>query len=133
VLVASGYASSVPDAFASLIGDRHPAFVPTGLLTPPEAVELILQAGGTPVWAHPPGDLIDTLLPPMVEVGLAGLEVYRPLHSRTDVVRLEGICRTGGLLTTGGSDWHNPDAGVSLGAFFVTADEVEGLLAVGGL
>ena len=133
VLVAKGYASSVPDAFNSLIGDRHPAFVPTGLLSPAKAVELILEAGGIPMWAHPPGDLLDSLLPGMLKAGLRGLEVYRPTYNRTDVLRLEGICRSSGLLMSGGSDWHTPDHGVTLGDFHVTADEVEKLLTAGGM
>ena len=133
VLVAAGHVSSVPEAFNRLIGDQHPAFVPTQLLDPFEAVGLILDGGGLPVWAHPPGDLVDTLLPGLVRAGLRGLEVYRPSHSRTDVVRLEGICRSTGLVMSGGSDWHTPDAGVPLGAFHVSGDEVEKLLAAGGM
>ena len=132
-LVTGGHATSVPDAFDRLIGDDSPAFVPTHLLQPAEAVELVLASGGVPVWAHPPGDMIDGLLPPLVEAGLRGLEVYRPRHRRSEVLRYENICRTAGLLMSGGSDWHGPDAGPALGDFYVTADEVERLLAVGGL
>ncbi len=133
VLVAAGHASSVPDAFDRLIGDQHEAFVPTALLEPMGAIELILAAGGVPVWAHPPGDLVDTLIPDMIRVGLRGLEVYRPRNQRTDIVRYEGICRTSGLVMSGGSDWHSPDGGAALGDFFVTGDQVEGLLAAGGM
>ncbi|MEJ2202550.1 MAG: PHP domain-containing protein [Gemmatimonadota bacterium] len=133
VLVSRGYASSIIDAFASFIGDRHPAFVPTALLSPGEAVELISAAGGIPMWAHPPGDLVEVLLPGMLERGLRGLEVYRPSSSRNDVLRLERICRRANLLVSGGSDWHSPESGNTLGDFHVTADEVDGLLEEGGL
>jgi predicted metal-dependent phosphoesterase TrpH len=133
VLVDHGHASSIAGAFNSLIGDRHAAFVATGLMDPMEAVALILEVGGIPMWAHPPGDLVDSLLPRMLKAGLRGLEVYRPRHSRSDVLRLEGICRSAGLLMSGGSDWHSPDYGVSLGDFHVTADEVEKLLSAGGM
>lgn len=132
-LIAAGQASSIPDAFDRLIGDDCPAFVPTHLLRPTEAVELVATAGGVPIWAHPPGDLVDPLLPGLVRSGLRGLEVYRPRHARSDVLRYEGICRTSGLLLSGGSDWHSPDAGSALGDFFVTGDEVSELLSVGGL
>lgn len=132
-LVAKGRTTSVVEAFNTLIGDQHEAFVPTQLLTPGEAVAMILDSGGLPVWAHPPGDLLDTLLPGLVRGGLRGLEVYRPSHSRHDVVRLEGICRSTGLLMSGGSDWHTPDSGWTLGSFFVNGDEVEKLLAAGGM
>ena len=132
-LLAAGYVTSVTDAFNRFIGDGHAAFVPTKLVDPEEAVQLILGAGGLPVWAHPPGDLLDRLLPTLVRAGLRGLEVYRPSHPRSDVLRLEGICRTAGLLVTGGSDWHTPDYGSSLGDFFVTGQEVERLLTAGGM
>jgi len=132
-LVTRGYATSVLDAFNTLIGDQHPAFVPTRLLTPEQAVELILAGGGIPVWAHPPGAVIDTLLPALVRSGLRGLEIYRPTHGRSDVLRLEAICRSTGLLKSGGSDWHTPESGTALGDFHVTGDEVERLLEEGGI
>jgi predicted metal-dependent phosphoesterase TrpH len=132
-LVEGGHATSVWDAFQRLIGDEHPAFVPTHLLEPVGAVEIVLAAGGIPIWAHPPGHLIDPLLPALKAAGLRGLEVYRPRHKRAEVLRLESICRTAGLLMTGGSDWHNPDGGTSLGDFWVSADEVERFLEVGGM
>jgi predicted metal-dependent phosphoesterase TrpH len=132
-LVALGHATSVTDAFLHLIGDNRPAFVPTALGEPQEAVALILESGGIPVWAHPPGDLMDALLPKLIRAGLRGVEVYRPTHDRNDVLRLEGVCRTTGLLASGGSDWHSPEGGNVLGDFHVTADEVERLLAAGGM
>jgi predicted metal-dependent phosphoesterase TrpH len=130
-LVSAGHATSVQDAFNTLIGDQHEAFVPTALLEPGGAVELILAAGGVPVWAHPPGDLVDSLLPALVRAGLRGLEVYRPRNQRTEIGRLEGVCRTSGLVMSGGSDWHSPEGGASLGDFWVTREEVQGLLTVG--
>lgn len=132
-LMARGYVSSVVEAFNTLIGDQHAAFVPTALLEPVGAIELVLAAGGLPVWAHPPADLLDPLLPRLVRAGLRGLEVYRPAHSRGDVLRLEAICRTSALLMSGGSDWHTPDSGAVLGDFHVTGDEIEKLLTAGGM
>jgi predicted metal-dependent phosphoesterase TrpH len=123
-LVARGFASSIPKAFDTLIGDGLPAFVPTGLLSPTDAVDLVRDAGGLAVWAHPPGSLVDVLLPTLIEHGLRGLEVYRPGHTSGDVSRLEGICRGAQLVATGGSDWHTPDSGSALGDFAVSSDQI---------
>ncbi len=132
-LVAAGHVASVPGAFDRFIGDEHPAFLPTSLLSPEEAVRLILASGGIPVWAHPPENQVESLLPRLVQAGLRGLEVYRPKHNPRYTLRLEGLCRAWKLLMSGGSDWHGPDRGAKLGDFYVTAEEVAGLLEEGGM
>jgi predicted metal-dependent phosphoesterase TrpH len=131
--VRKGYVKSVPDAFDSLIGDDHVAFVPTLLATPREAIRLILDAGGVPVWAHPPMEAVQQLLPAFVEAGLRGLEVYRPRSTPRRIRKLERLAKEAGLFPTGGSDWHDAERGTPLGSFFVTGDEVEELLATRGI
>jgi predicted metal-dependent phosphoesterase TrpH len=132
-LVGAGHVTTVPEAFDRFIGDRHPAFLPTSLLSPEGAIQLILDAGGIPVWAHPPEDRVESLLPRFVQAGLRGLEVYRPRHPARYTLRLEGLCRAWKLSMGGGSDWHGPDRGVELGDFFVSAEEVSALLEEGGM
>jgi predicted metal-dependent phosphoesterase TrpH len=132
-LVAADYVASVPEAFDRYIGDQHPAFVPTDLGDPVDAVAVIREAGGIAVWAHPPTALLDGLLPVLVRGGLRGLEVYRPYVGADPMRRLKAAARTAGLLMTGGSDWHDPDRNRALGDFFVTSEEVGELLAAGGL
>jgi len=127
-LVELGFAESVPDAFDRWIGDHHPAFLPTQLLEPEEAVGLIARAGGVAVWAHPPTDLLDGLLPRLCQAGLKGLEVYRPRVQGERLLRLERIARSAGLIRTGGSDWHGPATPHGLGEFWVTEEEVGELL-----
>lgn len=127
-LVAAGHVGSVPEAFDRYIGDGHPAFLPTRLVNPEEAVGLIRDAGGTAVWAHPPQDLVDELLPALVGAGLRGLEIYRPRAGADRMLRLEHVARTAGLLRTGGSDWHGVENNGPLGAFWVTEEEVGGFL-----
>ena len=132
-LVAAGYVSSVPDAFARLIGDASPAFLPTDIGTPAEAIATIRQAGGLPVWAHPDTRHLDPLLDGFVEHGLGGLEVHRPGTPQDRVDRLQRAARSRDLVVTGGSDWHGPEQKRELGDFFVEASEVEAFLALGGL
>ena len=132
-LVEAGHAVSVPDAFDRLIGDGHAAFVPTAILDPAGAVEVVKSAGGIAVWAHPPTDLIDPLLRGLVRAGLRGLEVYRPRLDAQAMGHLERTARSAGLVVTGGSDWHTPDAGSALGDFHVTGDELARFLEEGGM
>ena len=131
-LVRAGYANSVPDAFDRLIGNRHPAHVPTAFVSARDAIRIILESGGVPVWAHPPFELLEGLLPELKLAGLAGIEVYRPRTSPKRILVLEGIARSWNLLVTGGSDWHGPDSG-TLGEFCVFGDEVAALLEAGGM
>ena len=132
-LASKGYVKSVPDAFDRLIGDDHPAFVPTLLATPGEAIRLILDAGGIPVWAHPPMDALHRLLPAFMGAGLKGLEVYRPRGTPRHITKLERAAKAAGLLLSGGSDWHGPEQGIPLGSFHVTEEEVGELIEAGGV
>jgi 3',5'-nucleoside bisphosphate phosphatase len=119
----AGYVEHTWEAFDRFIGDEHAAYVPTNLLPVEEAIELILRVGGIPVWAHPPEEAMDALLPRMRRAGLEGLEVYRPRWGIEKVKRLEARARSAGLLVTGGSDWHGPEAG-ELGSFSVGAEQL---------
>lgn len=131
-MVDAGHVSDVPEAFRRYIGDDHPAYLPTRLLRPEQAVEVIRAAGGIAVWAHPPLELLDVVLPNLLEAGLRGLEVYRPRTPPDKVMRLEREARARGLAMSGGSDWHGPDSG-ELGEFWVTGEEVAALLEEGGI
>lgn len=52
-MLAHGYVKSMAEAFERYVGDRCPYFVPREKVTPAQAVELILHAGGIPILAHP--------------------------------------------------------------------------------
>lgn len=132
-LVQAGHVPSFQAAFQQWIGDGMPAFVPAGMLDPSGAIAIISASGGIPVWAHPPSDLIDLLLPEMVRAGLRGLEVHRPSHGPSEVARLESLCRSAALLATGGSDWHSPDSGHLPGSFWVASSDLEPFLDAGGI
>ncbi len=127
-LVEAGHAVDLPDAFDRWIGDRQPGFVPTALHAPADVIEVIRDAGGVPVWAHPASDQLDLLLPELIEAGLEGLEAYRPGHTPRQTRRLLDRAAAAGLLVSGGSDWHGPDRGDALGSFWVTERQVAALL-----
>ena len=131
-LVRKGYVSTFSEAFDRFIGNFHPAYIPTRLIDPVEAIRLIEGAGGIPIWAHPPAEHVERLLPALRNAGLKGIEVYRPRTRRDRMLALERIALEEDLLISGGSDWHGPEQG-SLGDFRVDRSEVARLLEAGGM
>lgn len=86
------------------------AFVPRRWPTAAEAIELIHEAGGVAVIAHPYWDLS---APAEVEdliraLGPDGVEAFYPTHTREQTEHLLGLCEELGLLATGSSDYHGP-------------------------
>jgi len=131
-LIVRGYAQTHAEAFDRYIGDHGPAYMPVDLVTPREAIELIHDAGGIAVWAHPRFESFKRDLSRFVEWGLDGVECYRPRCDPSESLHLESETRRIGLLTTGGSDWHGSWHG-KLGAFSVTEEEGGAFLERGGI
>ena len=132
-LRAAGYVDEVAEAFDRYIGNEHPAYIPTRLLDPAAAIEMIHGAGGLAIWAHPPMYLLESVLAPLAEMGLDGVEVFRPRNGPERRRRICEAARAVGLdVFTGGSDWHGPEDGV-LGEFVVDNREVARFLDLGGM
>jgi predicted metal-dependent phosphoesterase TrpH len=107
-MVKKGIVQTKKEAFDAYIGQGAPAYVKRPKLTPEQAVELILGAGGVPVLAHP-GLLKDlSILPSMVQAGLIGLETVHHSHSPEQEEYFLGLAAELGLLPSGGSDCHGP-------------------------
>jgi 3',5'-nucleoside bisphosphate phosphatase len=131
-LLQRGYVHSMSDAFDRYIGDQGPAFVPTSLITPDQAIDIIHDAGGIAVWAHPRQDLLEAGLPRLREQGLDGVECYRPRVAPPESERIATFAARNGLFVTGGSDWHGDWQG-QLGEFAVDRDDIAAFLEVGGI
>jgi len=106
-LVEKGYVSTEREAFDRYIGHGGPAHVEREKLLPVEAVELIVDARGLPVLAHP-ADIndLDELVPKLKAAGLVGIEVYYCDYAPDVVDRLLKIAGQYGLVSTGGTDYH---------------------------
>jgi predicted metal-dependent phosphoesterase TrpH len=103
-MVQEGYVTSTNEAFAQYLGRGAPAYVPHYKLTPVEAVEMILEAKGLPVLAHPL-DVLDQV-PQLVSHGLVGLEVYYGQYSWEEIEYLNQTAKAYDLIATGGTDFH---------------------------
>jgi len=108
-LAESGVVASPQEAFERFLGRNGPVYVPRTRVTPEEAVEAILRAGGVPVLAHPGwaanGPVLERL-PTLVGSGLAGIEVYYPDHTPAMIAAYLEVARRYGLVATGGTDYH---------------------------
>jgi hypothetical protein len=108
VMLERGYVKTVREAFDRYLAAGKPAHVPRVKLGPEDAVRLLRRAGGVPVFAHPGLSDRDALIPSLVAAGLMGIECYYSEHSAAQRGAYVDLCRTHGLIATGGSDFHGP-------------------------
>lgn len=99
------------EAFEKYLGRGALAYAPRAVLQADEAIAIIKNAGGLTVLAHPQhlvkaGNDVMVVLGKMKKIGLDGVEVYYPTHSRQFKKKLLGIAKKNDLLITGGSDYH---------------------------
>lgn len=89
-----------------------------------EALEAIISAGGTPVWAHPIGGEGEThlnkeeflpKLQKMISFGIQGLECYYSRYTQEEIEFLVDCANKNNLLITGGSDYHGSNKDIPLG------------------
>ena len=110
-LLEHGYVKSLPEAFERYVGDHCPYFVPRQKVTPAQAVELILQAKGLPILAHPTlyhmgKEALQTLVSQLKEAGLVGIEAVYSTYSAGEEREMRQLASRNGLLISGGSDFH---------------------------
>lgn len=86
------------------------AFVPRRWPTAEQAIELIHEAGGVAVIAHPYWDIdaadeVDDLIR---SLGADGVETFYPTHSKEQTAHLLELCAELSLVPTASSDYHGP-------------------------
>lgn len=106
-----GYVKSIPEAFDRYVGDKTKYYVPREKITPAQAIEQVLNAGGIPILAHPPlyhmgHDRLDKLVAYCKEAGLVGIEASYSSYSNQDERDMRRLAKKYDLLLSGGSDFH---------------------------
>ncbi len=116
-LLAAGHVASWQEAFDRFLADNAPANVPKLLITPRQCIDVIREAGGIAVMAHPGLNNQLDLIPLLREAGCEGIEVWHSNHDEHTTYRLQVMALEQGLLATGGSDCHGEmkDGGPLLG------------------
>ncbi len=93
-------------SFHHYLGKHGLAYVPHQEIDTVEAIQLINDAGGIAVLAHPGRMENDHLIYQLVEAGLGGLEAYYPTHPPKMIEHYLKLSAELGLMVTGGSDYH---------------------------
>ena len=121
-MIEAGYISEIGDAFTEdYIANGGKAYVPKYKLSPEKAIELITDAGGVAVLAHPifinHGEPMGYKeIKGLKDKGLKGVEVYHTKHDSQAIKKYREIANDLDLLITGGSDFHGENApGVEIG------------------
>ncbi len=132
-----GYTSSMKEAFERYVGDHTKYFVPREKVTPVQAVELILKAGGIPILAHPViyglgKTALDTLVSELKDAGLLGIEAVYSTYTPSDERDIKALALKHDLAISGGSDFHGKakpdiDLAVGRGKLFVHEGILKGL------
>ena len=108
-ITAVGGVANVMEAYSKYINDSSPVYVTRKTVSPHDAVEIINEAGGIPVFAHPIDvDISEKLTKELVRYGLSGIEAYHRQHSPAVVEYFSSLAEKYGLIITGGSDFHAP-------------------------
>ena len=110
-LVAAGVVADRSEAFETILTSRSRYWAQHYAPDPAYAVELVREAGGVPVFAHPVassrGRIVgDRTYREMIDAGLAGLEIDHRDNPEEGRVFLRRLAQRHGLLVTGSSDYH---------------------------
>lgn len=133
-LVESGVVPDVTAAFTELLTSRRPYYVHKADTEVFDALRLVLDAGGLPVFAHPlarrRGPVVsDGTVAAMAGAGMVGLEVEHPDHDHDDVAHAGRLANELGLLGTGSSDYHGTNKPTGIGVRRTDPDVYEQLIA----
>ena len=105
-LVQEKLIGNLDEAFEKYLKKGRPAWVPKTKMSALESVQLIHEAGGLAVMAHPGLNRTDDIIPGLVDAGLDGIECFHTKHSTVMSERYLEIAEKYDLLVTGGSDCH---------------------------
>ena len=130
VMIKKGFVKSMDEAFDKFLGAGKPAYVDKNRIGCEETIQMIRDAGGVPVLAHPAllninDDFqLEELIQNLIKIGMRGIEVYYPEHSPEQMQRYRELANKYNLLITGGTDFHGSitpkiEMGTGKGTLFI--------------
>lgn len=137
-LLKHGFIKSIKEGFDRYLNDHSKYYVPRELITPVQAISLILGCGGIPVLAHPVlygmgKDRLETLVSTLKDNGLVGIEAIYCTYTPADERDIKLLADKYGLCLSGGSDYHGSakqglELGTGYGKLFVPETVLDDLL-----
>jgi predicted metal-dependent phosphoesterase TrpH len=129
-LLEAGHVANIKEAFDRYIDNDGPAYVTHYRLSLQAAFDMLHEAGGVAVLAHPVRVRnYEQRIAAWAAMGLDGLEVYYPDHTPDFTMRARVAARQHGLVMTGGSDFHHREGKViRLGKQAIPADIIEPIM-----
>lgn len=138
-LLEKGYVKSMKEAFDKYLGDDSPYYVQREFLSPKSAIELIHDAGGLAILAHPliykyTLQEVEELIDYLFHLGLDGVEIIHSSNTGFDEGHLRRMANKHNLLYSGGSDFHgsnkpNLNIGVGYGNLKIKREILDNLKA----
>jgi predicted metal-dependent phosphoesterase TrpH len=110
-LVTAGVVENRNEAFANILSSRSRYYVSHPAVNPATAVQLVREAGGVPVFAHPKASARGRVVPDstfyeMIDAGLAGVEVHHRDNTAEGKAWMLELAAEHHLIVTGSSDYH---------------------------
>ncbi len=133
MLLKRKYVSNFNEAFQKYLGRQAPGYVDVERISAEHSIDLIHNAGGVAVIAHPGVEKLDGRLSALSEMGLDGVEINHPAHKGSTRASLKTQAKRLGLLTSGGSDSHGRHSPCKLGDLGISTDELGQLKAAANL
>jgi predicted metal-dependent phosphoesterase TrpH len=112
-MVETGHCRDVRDVFSRYLVEGKPGFVPHAWAALDEAIDMIRDAGGVAIVAHPGryrlNDLaLHSLMEEFRDLGGTAIEVSTSNHTEREMRRFADLAREFGFEASGGSDFHGP-------------------------
>jgi hypothetical protein len=133
-LVGAGVVESVNEAFATLLHNGSPYYVPKTDTPVERAIAMVRAAGGVAVFAHAfarrRGRVVEpSVIADLAAVGLGGVEVDHPDHTPEDRELLRELAAAHDLVTTGSSDYHGTNKITPVAVEHTDPDALDALVA----
>jgi predicted metal-dependent phosphoesterase TrpH len=106
MMIKLGFVETIQEAFKRYLGDGCSCYVQGEYIAPEETIEILHNAGGIAVIAHPHLIKQPKILPRLLNMKFDGIECYYSKFHLKDHQRWIKIAERQNLLITGGSDFH---------------------------